>query len=267
MKTIFTLVLFVGLSASAFSSGLSARRKPNEPYEVARDRHTFNQSFTIPNQSVDSLGRYVSAERAKKPLKQLDITQIPDVGSYPDLEREFFYVRDTRFIKTNDTSFPRRLTWMYPDDGCYARAELAKNELKAHNFPDPKKLFVFGSLRTPSKNSEVGYVQWWYHVAVTYRVGADVYVFDPAIEPLNPLKISEWNRLVGGESTQVQYSICDANTYDPANDCNQPNPTSPDISLREQRQFLGAEWDRLVDLKRNPEKELGDSPPWLSSVQ
>ncbi len=267
MKIFFSVVLFLGLSISSFASGLSAHRKPNESYEVARDRHTFNQSFTLPNQSADSLGRYISAERAKKPLKQLDITHIPDVGSYPDLEREFFYVRDTRFIKTNNANFPRRLTWMYPDDGCYARAELAKNELNAHNFPEPKKLFVFGSLHAPSKNSETGYVQWWYHVAVTYRVGADVYVFDPAIEPLHPLKISEWNRLVGGESSQVQYSICDQNTYDPSNDCNQPTPVSIEMSLQEQKQFLSAEWDRLLDLHRNPEKELGDSPPWLSPAQ
>lgn len=267
MKVFFNVVLFLCLSISSFASGLSAHRKAHESYEDARRRHTFSQSFTIPNQAADSLGRYVSAERAKRPLKNLDITLIPDVGSYPDLEREFFYVRDTRFINTNDTSFPRRLTWMYPDDGCYARAELAKNELKAHNFPEPKKLFVFGSLYAPSKNSATGYVQWWYHVAVTYRVGADVYVFDPAIEPLRPLKISEWNRLVGGENSQVQYSICNPNTYDPANDCIQPNPVSGEVSLGEQKQFLGAEWDRLLHLKRNPEKELGDSPPWLSSAQ
>lgn len=267
MKLFCSVVLFLGLSISAFASGLSAHRKHNETYEAARDRHTFNQSFTIPNQGADSLGRYVSAERAKKPLRQLDITQIPDVGSYSDLEREFFYVRDTRFIKTNNASFPRRLTWMYPDDGCYARAELAKNELSAHNFPEPRKLFVFGNLHAPSKNSETGFVQWWYHVAVTYRVGADVYVFDPAIEPMHPLKISEWNRLVGGENSQVQYSICDQNTYDPSNDCNQPTPVSFEMSLHEQKQFLGAEWDRLLDLSRNPEKELGDSPPWLSPAQ
>jgi hypothetical protein len=153
---------------------------------------------------------------------------------------------------------------MYPDDGCYARAEVAKHELEKNNFPAPKKLFVFGNLYAASKNSKTGFVQWWYHVAVTYRVGNDVYVFDPAIEPQRPLKLNEWNQLVGGEQNDTQFSICAPNTYDPSSDCYGPALLDPSSAYKEQKGFLGYEWQRLLDLKRDPKMELGDYPPWLS---
>ena len=226
MKNLFVLFLSLAFSISAQAVGLSAHRYQNETYEQAKNRHIFNRNLGVDagdiRPSLDPLARHVSAERARKPMKNLNLSDIPDVGSYPDLEREFQYIRDSRFLATNDPQFPRRLTWMYPDDGCYARAEVAKHELEKHNFPAPKKLFVFGNLYAASKNSTTGFVQWWYHVAVTYRVGNDVYVFDPALEPQRPLKINEWNKLVGGEQNEVQYSICSSNTYDPSLDCYTP---------------------------------------------
>ncbi|WP_413612853.1 protein-glutamine glutaminase family protein [Bdellovibrio sp. HCB-110] len=266
MKFLFALLLSLGLSATALAKGLSSHRSPDENYETARNRHFFFQTFNFPfpdSPKADTTTRYVSAERAKKPLKSLDIKEIPDVGSYSDLENEFFYVRDTRFLTTQDRNFPRRLTWMYPDDGCYARAEIAKYELENHHFPAPKKVFVFGNLSAPSSNSPTGSVQWWYHVAVTYRVGPEVYVFDPSLEPQRPLKLAEWNKLVGGENTHVQYSVCDHETYDPSGDCYHPTPLSRDEAYYEQKSFLQYEWDRIVELKRNPEQELGNNPPWL----
>ncbi|MEK2647239.1 protein-glutamine glutaminase family protein [Bdellovibrio sp. BCCA] len=268
MKFLFALLLSLGLSSSVFAKGLSSHRHANETYETARNRHFFGKTFDVPFQmqdmSADAATRFVSAERAKKPLKNLDIKEIPDVGSYADMENQFFYVRDTRFLTTQDKNFPRRLTWMYPDDGCYARAEVAKFELENHNFPAPKKVFVFGNLSALSDNSPTGSVQWWYHVAVSYRVGADVYIFDPALEPQRPLKLAEWNKLVGGDNAYVQYSICDHETYDPSGDCYHPTPQSKNDAYYEQKSFLQYEWDRIVELKRNPEEELGNNPPWLN---
>lgn len=268
MKHLFTLFLSLAFSISAYAAGLSAHRYPNESYEHAKNRHLFNRNLSLKGHRFEAgmkpLVRHISAERARKPLKNLNLNDIPDVGSYPDLVREFQYVRDSRFLATNDPNFPRRLTWMYPDDGCYARAEVAKHELEKHNFPAPKKVFVFGNLYASSKNSTTGFVQWWYHVAVTYRAGNDVYIFDPALEPQRPLTMTEWNKLVGGEQNEVQYSVCDHNTYEPSWDCYTPAPLDPSITYREQKGFLEYEWQRLLDLQRNPTRELGDFPPWLS---
>lgn len=266
MRFFFVLMLVFGLSQGALArQGVSAVRFAHESYEMARDRHLFTKYFPIPLPQVDTITttRTITAEKLKKPLKNLDLREIPDVGSYADLENEFKYIRDTRFIETENPQFPRRLTWLYPDDGCYARAELAKDELVNHNFAKPKKLFVFGNLTAASANSPTGSVQWWYHVAVSYRVGDDVFVLDPALQPARPLKLTEWNNLVGGTQTRVQYAICSAETFDPTVDCQKPTPMALEDAIAEQRTFLQDEWDRLLELKRNPEQELGNLPPWL----
>lgn len=261
--------LVLALSATALASleGASPIRYSNEHYEAARDRNLLNKSFRVsfPDITSENINRTPTAEQAKRPLKNLDLNEIPNVGSYADLENEFKYIRDTRFITAYDPRFPRRLTWLYPDDGCYARAEMAKVALVDHHFPAPKKIFVFGDLRAQSKNSPTGSVTWWYHVAVTYRVGQQVYILDPALEPYRLLTLSEWNRLVGGNQTRLQYSICSQAAYDPASNCSSSKPLSLEKALEEQIEFLEYEWDRLLELNRIPEEELGNLPPWLQN--
>lgn len=263
MKTIL-LSLLVLLSSTAFA-GLSPIRHSGESFESARYRSQLSRNLKFNFGDVAGFVRSNGPDKVKQPLANLRLQEIPDVGSYPDLEREFKHVRDSRFLLTEDPQFPRRLTWLYPDDGCYARAEMAAIELEQHHFVQPKKIFVFGNLRAQTKNSPDGSVEWWYHVAVTYRVGATVYVFDPAIEPQRPLKLTEWNKAVGGEKTAVQYSICEARTFDPNSDCLNPRALTPESAEDEQRSFLSAEWNRLLELDRDPEKELGHSPPWFGN--
>ncbi|WII72770.1 protein-glutamine glutaminase family protein [Bdellovibrio sp. 22V] len=263
---LFAFILALGFSLTGFAStkGVSAVRHAHESYDQALHRHLFLNTFQV-QFPLDRESRSVPAERAKKPLKNLNLNDIPDVGSYADLENEFKYIRDTRFMKSQDPHFPRRMTWLYPDDGCYARAEMAKVELVDHHFPAPKKLFVFGNLYAKTSNSPTGDVQWWYHVAVTYRVGNEAYVFDPAVEPKRPLKITEWNDLIGGSKAVLQYSICSAHTFDPMMDCYHPHEMTTDEAIYEQKAFFSDEWDRLLELKRSPEKELGNYPPWLEN--
>lgn len=260
MKFLSILLLSLSFSFSALAhNGASPLRYENENYEAARSRFIFDRMYEeVPF-------RRISVEGAKKPLASLNIKDIPDLGTYSVLENEFKFIRDTRFLKSDDANFPRRLTWLYPDDGCYARAEMAKIELQSHHVPQPKKLFVFGDLSVNTKNSYSGSVQWWYHVAVTYRVGDEAYVIDPAIEPLRPLKISEWDAAVGGANARTQYSICSKDAYDPTSDCATTSSMDKDDVVTEQQSFLQAEWYRLLDLKRDPTKELGEFPPWLQN--
>lgn len=252
--TLAPLLVFISFTASA--RGLSSKRQPDERYENARDRHYLESNvYTLQ-------ARLTYPEKIKKPLDRLDTTEIPDVGSYGDLENQFKYVRDSRMVENQNGAFPRRLTWLFPDDGCYARAEMAKFALIENNFPAPKKIYAFGNLNAATKNTPSGWVQWWYHVAVTYRVGTTTYVLDPSLEPRRPLKLEEWHRLIGGAQTKVQYAICAANTFDPTVDCIQPKSGKKEMAINEQEVFLEPEWDRLLELGRNPEKELGEFPPW-----
>jgi hypothetical protein len=197
------------------------------------------------------------------PLHNLDISSIPEMASYEVLESEFNYVRDTRFIHTSDPGFPRRLTWLYPDDGCYARAEMAKRKLVEHHQVAPKKVFVFGDLMASTPNTADGSITWWYHVAAIYRVGMTAYVFDPSIEPRHPMTLEDWNAAVGGNQNSVQFALCAPNAFDPDSDCNTPKEVAGDTIATAQRSFLSPEWRRLQDLHRDPKKELGEFPPWL----
>lgn len=252
--TLAPLLVFISFAAAA--RGLSPKRQPNELYEDARTRQYFESN-------VNTLqARRTYPEQIKKTIDRLDTSEIPEVGSYSDLENQFKYVRDSKMIENHDGPFPRRLTWLFPDDGCYARAEMAKFALIENNFPIPKKIYAFGNLNAATKNARSGWVQWWYHVAVTYRVGTNVYVIDPALEPHRPLKLEEWHELIGGAQAKVQYAICSANTFDPSVDCIQPKVNKKEMAIDEQTVFLEPEWDRLLELGRNPEKELGEFPPW-----
>lgn len=255
------------MSSTVFA-GLSAKRKSGESYFIAHMRNlTLNINppmgpFQPLQQDEPFIAPATNVVRMKKTLKNIDVKEIPDLGSYADLENQFKILRDERFIQ-KDPNFPRRSTWMYPDDGCYARAELMKNRLADNHMPAPKKIFVFGDLWAHTSNHRSGMVSWWYHVAVTYRVGNEAYVLDPSLDPKRPMKLAEWNKAVGGHDTKVEYSICEADAIDPESDCKTPHRTSAEEAMDLQEPFLELEWDRLIELKRDPNAELGEFPPWL----
>ncbi len=101
-------------------------------------------------------------------------------------------------------------------------------------------------------------MEWWYHVALAYRVANEVYVLDPALEPHRPLKVAEWNFLIGGDKARPKYAICASETFDPSEDCYKPKAYDTDRAFAEQALFFDSEWDRLLKLQREPERELGD---------
>lgn len=259
----FSFALLLPLSSHA---GLSARRLTNQSFAQAKAFATGFKAYSVQfeAQSDDSnLARKTDPESLSKPLKDLKIMDIPNVDSYPNLENQFDYVRDTRFLETSDPAFPRRLTWLYPDDGCFARAELAAEHLVTNNFVLPKKVFAFGDLSAETVNSPDGSVQWWYHVAVIYRVGDQAYVLDPALNPKAPMTLQDWSSAIGGDKTPVTFAVCSKDTFDPDSDCFKPTALSAQDAESEQRAYLDSEWQRLLELNRDPQKELGEFPPWL----
>lgn len=254
---VFVLTIVgLGNTGQANPAGISAIRKTSESYSEAKARalHVHGLRFNF---------RSNTAEKFKKPMERLDLQEVPELDSYEVLENEFARIRDERWLTSREPNFPRRPTWLYPDDGCYARAEAASYRLIEAGLPAPKKIFAFGNLIAYTDNSPSRQVEWWYHVAVAYRVQNIVYVFDPAIEPLRPLKLLEWHEAVGGDQARIQYSICSPHTFSPMNDCRETMALSrEEVSLR-QRYFFNAEWERLMELNRSPDKELGDEPPWM----
>ena len=56
-------------------------------------------------------------------------------------------LREARFVFGRDQpEFARRSSWLYPDDGCFARAALAADNLARWSFAPVAKIFVFGDL-------------------------------------------------------------------------------------------------------------------------
>ena len=257
MKVFLALALMMSFSL-AEARGLSAVRAAGESAATARLR-VLKKPPSL-NLQVMETG---TPEAFAQPLSEIGIEEIPEVSSLAELEREFNYLRDTRFLESERTEFPRRITWLFPDDGCYARAEMAAIEIDHHQFLAPRKIFAFGDLSVNTKNSLSGYVTWWYHVAVAYRFQQQIYVFDPAISPKRPLLLKDWNQQMGGASTEIKYAVCAARTYDPDADCKHPAYASDRDVEEEQKGFFRAEWNRVLKLNRDPEKELGELPPWL----
>ncbi|MEK2689364.1 protein-glutamine glutaminase family protein [Bdellovibrio sp. GT3] len=258
MRHLGIIVFLISTVGSTAFAGLSASRLANESYQSAKIRSRIG-TFALADQDFFSSSN--SPESLSKPLSQLDISKIPDVGSYEDLLANFKFIRDSYFMKDGQT--PRRLTWLYPDDGCYARAELAAEKLIEIKKSTPKKVFAFGSLLAQTKNSPYGHVEWWYHVAVVYRVQGTAYVLDPALNPQQPMTLKQWDVAIGGRNTNINYSICSKDTFDPDDICTNPNPVNEDFAAKEQSYFFPDEWNRLLELGRNPEQELGNRPPWL----
>ncbi|QLY25414.1 protein-glutamine glutaminase family protein [Bdellovibrio sp. KM01] len=257
MKLITGLVTALVILAPNAFAGLSAHRQANESFQDAQSRSRGNVLFSDLDGEFSGSG----PESLAKPMSQLKLNEIPALPSYQELVAQFYFIRDSYFVKAGYT--PRRLTWLFPDDGCYARAELAAEHLIMNHAISPKKVFAFGELHAATNNSPNGWVEWWYHVAVIYRVDNTAYVLDPALNPHQPLTLSQWGEAIGGNKTAVNYSICSKDAFDPDSACMQPPKIDEEMAEQEQEVFLPEEWNRILELGRDPEKELGNQPPWL----
>jgi hypothetical protein len=251
MKIIFALlILCPSINASA---ALSAHR---DAWRTAESYYP-----TRPQMGRSSASAYAS----KQSLAKLDLNSVAAAPDLSFVQREFAGIRDNRFLTSaDDSSFLRRISWLYPDDGCYARAEMMARAWAKQKAAKPPKVFIFGNLKVQTPNSNDGEVTWWYHVAIAYRTAEGVFILDPAVEPKNPLLLADWIHLInpsGGKEPKL--SLCSDKTFDPNSDCNASEAIPADSAISQAEDFLPSEWDRILELHRDPKRELGDFPPWL----
>jgi len=205
----------------------------------------------------------VSAYATALPINELQFPPMVEWKDNKQMINAFKKGRDLRFLNwyQEKRPFKRRSTWLYPDNGCYARAELLVRNLLAWKFSPLYKAFVFGNLEVESSNSP-DTIYWWYHVVPVVKLQGEYFVFDPAIFPSSPLPLNQWLETMVGDINQVKVSICSAHTYDPGSPCLKEIIVSIDEVLNDQDSFLDLEWERIETLGRIPMQELGDSPPW-----
>lgn len=195
---------------------------------------------------------------------KLDFSRVPVWPDTASIMKMFLRIRDERFIQDPDHRLLRRSTWIYPDDGCYARAALGVMRMQKLQTPGAVKVFAFGNLTVKSVNNPAGYVSWWYHVVPLMMVGQQPWVFDPAIYPVSPIKLQDWVRFMSNDPRSVTLAVCSPGTFNPDSPCyaGMQSQEQNTQALPSQISFLPLEENRIRELGRDPSKELTTHPPW-----
>jgi hypothetical protein len=244
---------FVG-TPYALAAAPSAARFSGESFEEAATRH---------HAGLSSGRQGDTAYDLRVPLAALDPALIPQWSSRAAVDRAFTQIREARFVFSDDQpAFARRSSWLYPDDGCFARAALAADNLKRWGFEPVAKIFAFGDLEVHTANSPEGHVEWWYHIAPIVRLGADLFVLDPAIDPAAPLTLRAWLASQTNDVNKLTVAVCNAQAYDPDTACREATDAESAGAVSDQRGYLRSEWARQVALGRDPTAVLGESPVW-----
>ncbi len=254
LKATLILAIVLTFPALAMDSVHSAKRLPGETSSQAEARYWTHLDHAI---------RQGSAVASKMKFEALNLNPVPQYDYLPEL---FNDLRDERFLETKDKpDFKRRLSWLYPHDGCWIRAALMKQLADEWQQDQPFKLFIFGNLKVKTANAVGGSVSWWYHVIPVLRDSeGELWAIDPAIEPNKPLPIKEWILTMVPKVEDAQFSLCSPNTYTPSSACQTPKSDEDKNAKVQIGTYLSAEWNNLVSLNRTPEEELGNSPPWNS---
>lgn len=248
MRSLFIIILLI-FPFSIFADTLSAKRSPDVDYMVYFNRALHGTSTYKDGTPLINAKLY----------KEASLRKVTEWESQDKLIEYFTFLRDLRFIRWNGRD--RRSSWLFPDDGCFARASLAVKNLLLNNVKAPDKIFAFGNLKFHTPNSGRGYVTWWYHVAPIVEVHGEKYVLDPSIDPTTPLLLEDWISRMG-PLHKLKVSLCSSGTYGPKSNCSKITDGKELAALSAQGKYLNLEWNRLIHLRRNPEKELGDFPPW-----
>ncbi|XXX77450.1 protein-glutamine glutaminase family protein [Sorangium sp. So ce134] len=210
----------------------------------------------------------LSYNELKGPLENLPVDCVPS-WTEAQLSAGFAAIRDTRhaaLIVPAQPGFPRRIPWLDPENGCEERAPAATYFLHQWGYPTPWFARVTGDLTLQTENEPDGEVSWSHHVAPVVRVGGQLMILDPAIEPDGPLPIAAWlSRFTAGS---FDTAVCRDHAKE--NGCFDAVPAAPSLPSMASdyegiRLRLVSEWRVQELLGRDPYRSLGDCPPWVTT--
>lgn len=110
---------------------------------------------------------------------------------------------------------PPCIPFLYPDDGCWARAhEMCR--LMINLAFSPRKVWIQGWLHTPTRNNPACFVNWGWHVAPTLCVrrlwfwppwvwAGQRMVIDPSLFT-TPVSVSQWKSVQGDPNATLTYT-------------------------------------------------------------
>ncbi len=267
MRVWYALLIFIVSLGSTFASETdraslshSQKRNPSESYRDVLRKYVEETNRLNPPQrngprsAIDAAVHYEFLDFSKAAKWE---------SSLPAIYNGFTSVRDERFLfAKNQSDFARRIPWLYPDDGCYTRSALQGIELGKLGYTRPSKIFVFGDLELRTPNHPDHLVTWWYHQANAVSDGKNIWILDPAVEAKRPIHLIEWLTSITRKPDSTFIAICSSYTYSPSHPCFTATPDFEKGAEKDIKEYLDEEWNRVKDLKRNPDRELGDSPPW-----
>jgi Glutaminase len=111
---------------------------------------------------------------------------------------------------------PPCIPFMYPDDGCWARAH-EMSRLMIELGIVPRKVWIMGRLHTPTRNNHNCFVNWGWHVAPTLCVrprwwwwrlfwwSGTKMVIDPSLFT-TPVTVATWKGVQGDANATLTYS-------------------------------------------------------------
>lgn len=278
-KNIVFLLVFVFCSSLATAremASLSHRESSLLLSPVRTAKKTFSETFSEKESIWEKLGLdwwdYNTPVNIATSFELLNYNKVTKYKSYKEIEEAFFKIRDDRFLDDPDKAFfKRRISWLYPDDGCYIRAENVNTRLLRWGYPMGAKVFIFGNLNVETSYGKpfiennsctISDVSWWYHVAVIVSDGTDNYVMDPSLDAFRPLKLQDWILKMVPKTEDAELSICSSFTYSPYSGCDTLISETLLFQISLQKTFLSYERDRMEELNRYPDIELGAFPPW-----
>lgn len=253
----------------------SAHREPNEDWKTKANK-TKKLLKLDPYQSIYSSSIHWNEEAGRKTL----LNTVVAWPNYKTIKNSFEKIRDIRYFNDPQYSdFQRRISWLYPDDGCWTRATAVIRDLFGpvnnpnNDLPRPSKVFAFGNLCANTSNAPDGKVTWWYHTAPIVRDAEtnQTYVLDPSIDAHAPITMEKWAEEIasttkaceGSPSYLSEFNVCTGYGTGPGDICDGAY-VGETGSMLMQSTYQGHERDRQEDLGRDANAVLGDTPPWLN---
>ena len=206
----------------------------------------------------------------KTALINVDFNTVPS-WSRKEVMEGFYLVRDHKHLPcSNVVGNKRAIPWLYPENGCFVKAALARRLLALKGYPNIRKLFVFGDFKYKSRWAETGYVSFKFHVAVATRVGDEIYILDPSVEYERPLLLLDWCQKLTSESqnSNIEYSLCNDMTVSHNSECDEVDERN-EIGVRKElphtmeffaMEYLAKEYENIHQLGLDPKTLLAIKP-------
>jgi hypothetical protein len=99
---------------------------------------------------------------------------------------------------------PECVPFLFPDNGCWARAHAMCNQLRDEHRVTAGKAWLYGDLCVATRNHRSGHVAWDNHVAPIVRSGEtadDLMVLDPSVFS-GPTTLAAWQHAIVKEDSR-----------------------------------------------------------------